>query len=760
MSQENAVVGKSFPRMDGVERVTGRSVFGQDLRRAGMLFGKILRSKYPHARILSIDTSRAEALPGVNAVVTGRDIPSVRSGQFVKDEMIMAVDLVRYLGEAVAAVAAVDEDTATRALDLIDVSYEELPAVFDPQEAMKVEAPVIHPDLATYRAPNLKKGSGNVCTHSIVRRGDVEEGFRQADLVFDDTFRTSMVYHAYLEPHAALAEVDEKGKITVRVSTQGPFSMRSFLAEVFHVPMSRIRVIGVRCGGGFGGKTRSLVAPTAVLLAMKTGRPIKIALSRTEDMVASRPRHPAIIRIKTGVMKDGTIVARQATAILDTGAYADFGPAATSGATIGALGPYKIPNVRADGYCVYTNKNGCGACRAPGVVQAAFASESQIDMIAHRLGMDPLEFRLRNAVDEGDLSATGQVYGPIGMKSALRAIRDFVEGEGKCAPGQAWGVACGKWGVGGTSSSAQLKLNEDGTAVLYTGSVDLGTGSDTVLCQIAAEELGLKLEDMSVVSGDTDGTPFDQGTVANRTTFTTGTAVGLAAVDVRQQLLELGAQALEANPRDLELAERKVRVKGSPDRAVAIAQLAATSIVKGGPILGRGSFMPVPPQFDPDTVEGTLFASKPGDNFSAQAAQVEVDPETGVVKVLRVVAAQDIGCAINPLLAEGQVEGGVSFGLGFTMSEQLQFENGKVLNPGFQDYRLFGAVDMPLVDVLLVEEVKGDGPFGAKPVGEPPNIPTGPAIANAIYNATGLRLKQLPLTPEAVREALREQAEN
>ncbi len=757
MDQDLAVVGKSFPRMDGVDKATGRAVYGQDLRRPGMLFGKLLRSKYPHALILSIDTSRAEALPGVKAVVTGRDLLPGYIGGLVKDETPLAVDRVRYLGETVAAVAAVDEDTARRALDLIEVRYQELPAVFDPEEAKMAGAPILHPDLASYEAANMVKGSGNVCTCTTICKGDVEEGFRRADLVFEDTFRTQMFYHAYLEPHAALAEVSENGKVTVWATTQSPFMMRAQLAEVFHLPMSRIRVIASRCGGGFGGKSKSLVGPAAILLAMKAHRPVKIALSMNEDMISGHPRHPTTIRLKTGVMNDGTLVSREASLVLDTGAYSDFGPQATSMAVTSASGPYKIPNVKLEGSCVYTNNISSGSCRAPGVVQATFAIESQMDIIARRLGMDPVEFRLKNAIAEGDTASTGQVYGPIGLKAVLTTLQDFLKRQGPAGPGRAWGVACAKWGIGGTSSSAQVKINEDGTAVLHTGSVDIGPGSDTVLCQIAAEELGLRMEDMTIVSGDTDATPFDMGTIGNRTTFTMGTAVRLAAADARRQLEERGAEVLEANPRDLESVDRKVRVKGSPDRAVPIAQLAAVSHVRGGPILGRGSYMPVSPAFNANMVQGAAPATKPGDDFSAQAAEVEVDPETGTIKVLRVVVAQDIGCTINPLLAEGQVEGSIGFGIGFARSEEVHSQHGRILNPFLNDYRTTRPVDMPAIDVIMVEDVKGEGPFGAKGLGEIANVPTGAAIVNAVYNAVGVRIKDLPVTPEKIRAALREQ---
>jgi len=749
--QELTVVGKSLPRLESVEKATGRAIYGQDLRRPGMLIGKLLRSRYPHARILSIDTSEAEALPGVKAVVTGKDLPPGLYGQAVIDETALASDRVRFLGEAVAAVAAVDDQTAERALDLIKVEYEELPAVFDAEEAMAENAPILHPDLDSYRAIRVVKGTGNVCCYMSIQRGTVEEGFRQADFVFEDTFRTPMVYHAYMEPHAALAEVDEKGRVTVWVTTQGAFVIRGHLVEIFHMPMNRIRVIGVRCGGGFGGKTRSLAAPVCVLLAMKTGRPVKIALDRVEDFISNHPRHPSLIKLKSGVMKDGTLVARQATVIMDTGAYSDFGPATTSNATIYALGPYRIPHVQADGYCVYTNKTSCGALRAPGATQASFAVESHMDIIAHKLGIDPMELRLKNAVGEGDLSPTGQVYGPIGLKGALRSIQSYLDQQEKPAPGRAWGIACGQWGVGGISSAAQVKLNEDGTAVLLTGAMDLGTGSDTILCQIAAEELGLRLEDMSIVAGDTDATPYDMASVGNRITFTAGNAVRLAAADARQQVLDRAAHMLEANPKDLETSDRMVRVKGSPDRAVPIARIAGMSLVQGGPILGRGSYAPVAPAYDASTVKGNLYPSRPCDCFSVQAAEVEADPETGDVKILRVASVSDVGRTINPKMAEGQVEGGISFGVGFALSEQVIFDGGKTVNAGFQDYRLTTAVDMPPLTPMFLEEPKGDGPFGSKSLGESPNIPTGGAVANALYNAAGIRLRELPITPEKVR---------
>jgi len=743
--------------MDGVEKATGRAVYGQDLRRPGMLIGKVLRSRYPHARILSVDASRARALPGVKAVVTGADLVPGNTGQMIKDETILATDRARFLGEAIAAVAAVDQDTAQEALDLIRVEYEELPSVFDPEEAMKEGAPILHPDLAGYRAaPVLVRGPGNICTYTTIRKGNVDEGFQRSDFVFEDTFRTQMVVHAYLEPHATLAEVDETGRVLVWVTTQGVFSVRAQVAEVFHLPLNRIRVIGTRCGGGFGGKSRSLVAPIAVLLAMKSRRPVKLALGMSEDFISGHPRHPSVVRIKTGVMKDGTLVAREAVFIMDTGAYSDFAPVATSQGTTYCLGPYRIPNVKSDGYSVYTNKTSCGALRAPGSVQAAFAVESHMDIIAHRIGLDPMDLRLKNAFVEGDLSHTGQVFGPINLRATLEAIRDHISRQGESGPGRAWGVACGQWGIGGTSSAAQVKINEDGTAVLLTGAVDIGTGSDTALSQIAAEELGLRLEDMSIVSGDTDGTPYDMAAVGNRITYVMGTAVRLAAADARQQLLEMAGHMLEANPRDLEASDRQVRVKGSPERAVPIAQLAGMSHMKGGQILGRGSSAPQSPPCDASLVKGHVAPTRPGDTFCAQAAQVEVDPDTGGIKILRIAAASDAGRAINPRMVEGQVEGGVGFGLGFALSEEVMFENGKTLNPVLTDYRLSTSVDMPVVDAIILEEGKGGGPYGVLGMGETPNIPTGPAVANAIYNAAGIRIQELPITPEKVRRALRE----
>jgi CO/xanthine dehydrogenase Mo-binding subunit len=723
-----------------------------------MLWGEILRSRYPHARIRGIDTSRAQALPEVKAVVTAQDLPTRRFGQMVIDEPLLATDKVRFMGEAVAVVAAVDQDTAKRALELIQVEYEELPPVLDPEAAMQEGSPLIHEDLASYPSSKVVKGSGNVCTHAVVCKGDVEAGFREADFVFEDFFRTQMIHQAYLEPHAALAEVDEGGRITVWTTTQAPFMVRSQLAGIFQVPMNRIRVIGTRCGGGFGGKSRSLVAPFCVLLALKTRRPVKIVLRMDEDFVSAHPRHPSVIYLRSGVKKDGTLVARQATVIFDTGAYSEYGPAATSTATLYALGPYRIPHVRADGYCVYTNKTSCGALRAPGAPQAVFAVESHMDMIAQRLGLDPLEFRRRNAVRDGDHSHTGQVYQNIGLHSCLEAVARHLEGQSPQEPNRAWGVACAQWGVGGTSSAAQVKINEDGTVTLLTGAIDIGNGSDTILCQIVAEELGLGLEDVSIVAGDTGSTPYDMATVGSRVTFSMGNAVRLAAADARQQLFQMAARILEARPEDLEARERRINVKGSPEKGVPIAELAQASHLRGGQVLGRGSFAAVAPSYDPQSAQGLMYPSKPGDTFCAQAAQVEVDPDTGRVRVLRVVSAHDVGCVVNPNGAEGQVDGGIAQGVGYALSEEVIFQNGKTANPLLLDYRVSTALDLPVIDYLLLEEPRGDGPFGAKGLGEPPHIPTAAAIANAIYNATGARIRELPITPEKLRTALREKS--
>jgi len=758
------IVGQRISRVEGVEKATGTALFATDVKFAGMLYGKVLRSPLPHARILHVDTSRAERLPGVRAVATGKDLKAVY-GRCIQDQPYYCFDKVRYIGDAVAGVAASDEETVEEALDLIRVEYEELPAVFDPLEAMDSSSPLIHENLMEYwRGPAYFPVQGtNICNHFKLRRGDVNQGFKEADIISEETFSSQMVQHCHLEPHAAIVQVDASGRIFVWTNTQGPYSIRGELARSLGLPVNKIRVRSTYVGGAFGGKSGLKVEPLCYVLAskVKNNRPVRIVLTREEEFYAtSVVRHPSIITVRSGVKRDGTLTSHRVRIVFDTGAYADSGPVVIRSCGIAANGPYNVPDIDVDAYCVYTNKTIAGSFRGLGVPQVMWAIESQMDILAERVGMDPVEFRLKNALDEGSISATGQVLKAVGIKECICKAADAIGWkDGGRVRGRGRGIAAmHKSTQTPTSSSAFIKLNEDGTAEVLSSTVEMGQGSNTVLIQIAAEELGFDVKDVRIVGPDTDVTPYDQLTGSSRSTFHMGNAVKAAAADAKRQLLEAAGDLLEANPLDLEVRKGVISVKGSPHRKLLVRQVpmgAGGHFTEGRPIIGRGTYSVLGgTSLDPETGQGlnpSVFWM-----YGAQAAEVEVDEETGIVNVLKVTSAHDVGRAINPLNCEQQIEGAIGTGVSTTLMEEIKLEKGKTLNPNFVDYKMATSLDMPEMVPLLVETLHEQGPYGAKGIGEPALAPTAPAIANAIYDAVGVRIKDLPITPEKVLKALRE----
>jgi 4-hydroxybenzoyl-CoA reductase alpha subunit len=761
--ESSGIIGSSVPRIDAVEKVTGRAIYGPDLKLPGMLHGKVLRSPLPHARILHVDTSRAERLPGVKAVATGKDL-NVRYGLVIQDQFPYCFDKVRYIGDPVAGVAAVDPDTAREALELIKVDYEELPPVFDPRQAMEPGTPLVHEDLGRYwYVPIFFPTPGtNICNHFKIRKGDVEEGFRRADFITENTFATPMVQHCHLEPHVTTAKFEPSGQVTIWSSTQHPYSVRRESARVLGLPINRVRVIVTSLGGGFGGKVLLKLEPMCLALAMKVKdfRPVRILLTREEEFYASVVRHPTQTSIKAGVRKDGTLVALQTKMVFDTGAYADAGPVVARSSGMAITGPYRVPHVWSDSYCVYTNKPIAGAFRGFGVPQLMWAMDSTMDMLAEGIGMDPVELRLKNALEEGDISATGQVLHSVGIKECIRKAAEAIE----------WGKKPRKYrgkGIGTlykmtqtpSSSSAFVKMSEDGSVEVLCSTVDMGQGSNTVFAQIAAEELGVEVKNVRVVSPDTDVTPFDHGTASSRSTFHAGNAVKLAAAEAKKQLFEVAADQLEVRPEDLESRGGFIYVKGSkgPGTPISAIRMGIT-YGKGHPIMGSGTFsVPDATPLDQETGQGvypSIFWL-----YGAQGVEVEVDPDTGKVEVLKVAAAHDLGRVINPLNCEQQVEGAVVTGVGIALLEEMVLQNGTPVNRNFRDYRIPTSLDSPPVTSIFVEATHKDGPFGAKGVGEPALAPTAPAIGNAIYDAIGVRVKDLPITPEKILKALMEKGE-
>src|SRR6058998_2107448 len=753
-TSEPRVVGKSLPRMDGAGKVTGTAVYAADFALPGMLVGKVFRSTEPHARIVRVDTARARALPGVRAVMTAADVPDVRYGGALKDETVFARSKVRYVGQPVAAVAATTPEAADTALAAIEVVYESLPAVLDLDAALAPGAPLIHEEWASYTAIPILHRDGNVCNRARIVVGDVERGFEEADRVFEHRFRTGMVHQGYTEPRAAVASWDSSGQVTVWSNTQLPFEIQNTLAEILVLPPSKIRVIVPGIGGGFGGKLRVGVEHFAALLARRAGRPVKIVTTCEEELTAAYPRQGTVVELKTGVTKDGRITAKAGRIWFDTGAFAGSGPGVASVATLVLAGPYKIPNLHLEGFAVYTNKTNCGSFRAPSGPQANFAVESQIDIIADALGLDPLELRLKNIVREGDEGPTGQVLNAVGLEECLRKAAAAIGWrDRRPARWRGKGLACGWWTTTGGSSGVYVKVNPDGTVALNTGAAEIGTAALTGAAQILAEDLGVQLADINVVSADTLSTPFDFGAQGSRTAFAVGNACRAAVADLKRQILTLASKHLGVEEHALALREGSVVGEG---KRTTLGELARISQASGGGLIAHGTFVAPPTPYDAKRVEGHVYPAFHSPSFHAHATDLSVDAETGEITIHRYVVAQDVGFAMNPAAIEGQIEGGVAQGLGQALSEEIVYENGRVLNANLTDYKMPTTLDMPRVETILVQHPSLVGPYGAKGVGEPPNIEPPAAVANAVAAATGLRLTSLPITAEHIALALRD----
>ena len=751
-----ATVGQRIPRVDGPAKVTGEAIYSADIYLKGMLHGKILRSPYPHAKILNIDTSKARRLTGVRAVVTGADTARVKFGQLKKakmpDKAPLALDKVRYVGDEIAAVAADSIDIAEEALELIKVDYEILPAVFDPFEAMEPGAPQIHE-----HAPN------NISVHFSHQWGQpVDELLGACDVVLEDSFKTHSQIHAYMEPNCSVAAWDQNGNVTVWASTQGPYTHKQELVTTLGIPEQKVRVISPAVGGGFGGK-RHIPEPSiaAALLSKMSGRPVKIEYSRKEEFAATRHRHPMNIRLKIGARKDGKFLFFDAKNVVDNGAYNDSGPAVTYYAGHSLTTNYRVKGVCYEAHLVYTNTSAGGAYRGYGNLQMRFAVESMVDMLAEKLNMDPAEIRLLNAVQENEPLICGGTVTSCGLSECIREVTkssDWHRKRKNSGRLHGVGMSCYEYVVGvrwhypHDSSSANIKINDDGSVDLFTGALDIGQGSDTTLCQIAAEVLGIGVDKIKIFTADTELTPLDLGTYASRLTFIAGNAVKIAATEARDRLAEVVAEELEENPEDIRFQGNRVHVAGAPERGFSFPEAVKMAVNKKGLIvMGRGSYDPPYRIADFETGKGQFTSTY---SFGAQVAEVEVDPETGVVKLLKIFSATDCGFAINPLSLEGQAHSSVSHAQGMTLFERPVLHDGKVLTPSFLDYHIPTSMETPEVDCIFVETIDPEGPFGAKGVCEGYQVPTAPAIANAIYHATGIRIRELPVKPEEILKGL------
>ena len=749
----DASFGSSMTRVDAEEKVTGRAIYAEDVQLPRMIHGVLLRSPHAHAKILSIDTSEAEQIPGVKAIVSAKDTDMGYFGYELHDYRVFAVDKVRFRGEPVAAVAATTLNIARAAAEKIKVEYEELPAVFDPEIALEEDAPLVHEDCTAYDIDWETERHGNLCYRLEVEDGDIEQGFSDADEIIEAEYETPEAHPGAIEPHSSTAMRDASGRTTVWTTTQKPFAFRNFLAKALRRPINTLKVVPTQIGGGFGGKLFPCVEPYAVLLAEKADRPVQITLTREEEMYAALLRHPSKVRLKTGVKKDGTFVAHSARMLFNTGAYGLYGPNTSALASLMATGPYKMPNLNITGLVTYTNNVPCGSVRCPGGPQMAFAVEAHVDRIAKTLNMDPLELRLKNAWEEGDYTCSGQELNSVSIKECLEKAAKAIDWDKPRNSGEGKGIACTWWVTGTWGTQTLIESNEDGTFRLITGTVDMGPGGlNSSVLQLAAEGLGVPVESIKLVRGDTDNLPWDHGTGGSRMTLTIGKSAYEAAQDIKQQLLEEAAEQLEASPQDLELVNDRVQVCGDPASHILLSKLCYTRHKKrGGPIVGVSSVL----DDEIPTTKKHPVGGFPAASFCAHAVELSVDNCTSEVDVKRYVAVHDVGNAINPAGCEGQIEGGVAMGLGMALMEEIREQDGKIMNPGFADYLLITAEDMPPTQSILVEKPALEGPFGIKGVGEPPAAPPTGAVANALTDALDIEVTRLPLTPEEVHARLR-----
>lgn len=751
------IVGKSYPQIDALEKAMGKTKFVTDLVLPRMLYGRVLRSPYPHAKIKKIDTSRAEALSGVKAVVTYADTPGIKYGPLSEDWTIFAGDKVRFYGDEVAAVAAVDEDTAEEALDLIDVAYEELPFVVDPLEAMQAEAPLVHDDKP-----------GNIAAEFKVEAGDVDQAFKDSDIIYEERYYTNQVYQAYMEPMGALAEMDKSGRLILWAGTQIPNLMRMTYAKALCLSADNIRIIVPDYGGAFGAKMENNVHLVAAVLARKAGRPVKLINTRHDDFIAGNPRVPMYIDIKLGATKDGLLTGKEVQVVGAAGARVVYSQVIVATACYRVDSLYRFEHVRSKGYTVYTNTVPTACFRGFGNSQMTFVLESAIDMIADQLNMDPAELRLKNGIGPNETSIHGWKINSSGLKDCVIKATEKADWKMKRRQKEhlkGIGLACCNHVSGNRPFAREfdggagiVRIGRDGRVTVYHGESDMGQGQKTTFAQIAAERLGIPLEMVHVADVDTDISPFGLGSFATRGTLMGGNGVLAAAGDAFNQLAEVATEMLDANPGDIECRKGKFFARGTPEKYLPFNEVAAQATFSrhGAPVVGTGFYEPPTVLPDPETKYGNISPAYP---FACQIAEVEVDPDTGHVTVTNFVGAHDVGRAINPLATEGQIRGGVTQGLGWTLMENMAYENGKIINPDFIDYIVPSALDVPEIKPILVEPIEPNGPYGAKGIGEPALNPTMAAITNAIYNATGIRVKKLPVSPEKILTELKKRGE-
>jgi CO/xanthine dehydrogenase Mo-binding subunit len=732
-------IGQPTTRVEGQEKVTGATWYTADISLPGVLWGRALRSPLPHARIVRVDTAQAQQVPGVHAVLTGADVRGIRYGRRLYDVPVLAEDRVRFVGERVAAVAAEDREAAEEALLLIDVEYEPLPAVFDPLEALNQDAPLLHPEVNSYAGlPRPLEKPSNAFVWDTWGKGNIDEGFAQADRIIENTFTVPRQHQAYLETHSCLVWIDDEGRTQVWTSSKVPYQIKEQLSAALGLPRERICLNPVAIGGDYGGKGSAMDVPLAYFLAVRSGRPVRMVMDYIEEFTAGNPRHAAIIQLKTGVKQDGAITAHQAQVFFNSGAYGGFKPApgVNLGGAAKAGGPYRIPNVHIEAVQVYTNTIPGGFMRAPGEPQTLFATESHLDCIARQLGIDPLDFRLKNLIQDEDENPIGVRYQNIRARETLEAAAAASGYRTPKAPNVGRGIAIGERPPAGGESHAAVTLNPDGSVIVNTSIFEPGTGTYTVLRQIVAEELQLPLSSIMVEVWDTDGVDFDTGVGGSRVTRVAGQAAYRAAQEAARETLSVAADLLGWPEERMSLRGAEV-IRQDTGESRPWAELLQRW---GRPVIGKWSVQ------DPNP--------SPVTSFTAQVAEVSVDPETGEVTLLRFTTAHDVGRVLNPLDHQGQIEGAVVQGIGYALTEELRVEEGRVANVSFGEYKIPSIKDIPRLETVVLESENGPGPYNAKGIGENPVGPVAPAIANAVADAVGVRIRDLPITAEKVYRAL------
>jgi CO/xanthine dehydrogenase Mo-binding subunit len=734
-------VGKAVPRLEGAEKVSGKTRYAADVEVPDALWAKILRSPLPHARIVKIDTSKAAKLSGVRAVITGADIPPILTGLRMKDMPVLACERIRYVGEPVAAVAAETAALAEEALHLIDVEYEELPFVTDPVEAIRPGAPVLHENPGAYKnAPGRSTELPNVQSYGQWSNGDVEAGFKQAARIFEHTFRTPLGFHAYIEPHACTVRINDGGQVEIWASNKAPFTLRDRLARDLALDPAKIKVHILPVGGDFGGKTSVVEAPLCYLLAQRTAKPVKMVLDYSEELTACSHRHPAVIMLRTGVDNHGKLCALHARAIFSGGGYA----ALKANAEVTVQGPrrvasyYRIPAIQVETICAYTNQVPCTQTRTPGSPQTTFAMETQMDIIARELGMDPVEFRMRNLLDDGEATPFGQKLKGIVVKEILKKALDVSGWAKPRAKNVGRGVAVYDRASGAGRSGAAITVESDGSVTVNLGVPDVGPGIHTVVQQIVGEVLDLARERVKICVEDTDSSPYDSGTGGSKSTNSVGTAAYQAVAELKEKLISLAAARLGCKPE--ELRESKGRYAAPGEKSVRFVDVIRLAVEQNGGAITHLSV------YEPSRAPITSFA--------AQVAEIEVDPGTGQVKVKKLTTVHDSGKVLNHLTYQGQVDGGVVTGLGFALMEDSSLVDGRMTVANLGEFKMPTVADVPKLTTVLMQDATGPTPFQGKAIAEIPNVPTAAAIANAIEDATGVRLFDLPLTSEKVYAAL------